>query len=127
MFVVNKHLIYLTIFIVLCAGCSKIKNVLILEEDRPIRIEHEGSVLEIAKDGENAEVGVIVGGDVVFAFTITDDQAVSTVSTIDYSNEKTVFILDDNGNGFADFKISVNHQNEVVVKNKIESRVVEEN
>lgn len=123
----NKNLICLIIFVFSCAGCSKVNDVLVLEDDSPIRIEHEGSVLEIAKDGENAEVGVIVGDNVVFAFTITDDQSVSTIRKINSSNEETVFILDDNGDGFADFKIALDNQNEVVIKKKIESTIVEEN
>ena len=124
----NKNFICLIIiFVFLCAGCSKVNDVLVLEDDSPIRIKHEGSILEIAKNGENAEVGVIVGGNVVFAFTISDDQSVSTIRKIDYSNKETVFILDDNGDGFADFKIALDNQNELVIKKKIESTIIEEN
>lgn len=122
----NKYPLYLIIFVCVCAGCFKVNDMFVLKDDSPIRIEHEGCVLEIAKDGENAEVGVIVGGNVVFAFTISDDQTVSTIRTIDYSNEETVFILDDNGDGYADLKIVLDNQNEVVIKKKIESKVVEE-
>ena len=96
-----------------------------LRDNKPIQIKYRGSILEIAQDGENAEVGVLVEGDVTFAFTITNNKQVSTIRKIDYSDKETIFILDNNGDGFADLKIILDNQNKSVVKKKIEFKVVE--
>lgn len=121
----------LVISSLLLAGCSDNQDAGILSSDDEelILIKHGLSRIEMAsKNEKDLEVGVFAGSDELIAFSLSNSGAVSMIRKSQVDGSKKIFVVDEDGDGYPDFELLIDNQNEEITKTYLEvKRGVSEN
>jgi len=95
------------------------QNIIDVNIVKRILLRYENAIIEIAKDDAGAEIGVLVEGEVVFGFSLTKDSDVKMIRRRLEDSGGDFYVIDQDGDGFADFEVLMDFTSGDVKKTKI--------